>query len=121
MTPRKALATAILALSASAVLFNARAAETDPQDPGTHSARLTLTDQERSIIFVKVRMRGGSTLGLASLSEGSSVPHGVTLANFPQAVLRQVPKLAAYRYFTLEDVIAVVDPSTMHVIAVLTR
>src|SRR5215510_6817695 len=73
-------------------------------------ARLTLTREEERIILDNVDMRGDSTLALGSLSEGSSVPRGVRLESFPDAVVQQVPKVRGYKYFTSEDRVAIVDP-----------
>jgi hypothetical protein len=81
---------------------------------------LVLTDEERSIILENVRPRGASTLALGAVSEGADVPRGVNLfAAFPRAVVERVPKLAAYRYFTVGNVIAVVRPGTSKVILVI--
>ena len=81
---------------------------------------LVLTDEERSIISDNVRPRGESTLALGAVSEGADVPRGANLAAaFPKALVERVPKLAAYRYFTVENVIAVVRPGTSKVILVI--
>ena len=79
------------------------------QEPGG-MARLTLSLEEKRIILDNVDMRGDSTLALGSLSEGSSVPRGVRLESFPDAVVQQVPKVRGYKYFTSEDRVAIVDP-----------
>src|SRR5215813_1059331 len=73
-------------------------------------ARLTLTQEEQRIILDNVDMRGDSTLALGSLSEGSPVPRGARLLSFPEAVVRQVPKVRGYKYFTAEDRVAIADP-----------
>src|SRR5262249_27339047 len=73
-------------------------------------ARLTLTQEEQRIILDNVDMRGDSTLALGSLSEGSPVPRGARLESFPEAVVRQVPKVRGYKYFTAEDRVAIADP-----------
>jgi hypothetical protein len=79
------------------------------QEPGG-MARLTLSPEEKRIILDNVDMRGDSTLALGSLNEGSSVPRGVRLESFPDAVVQQVPKVRGYKYFTSEDRVAIVDP-----------
>lgn len=76
---------------------------------------LVLTDQERSIIARNVRPAGGSTLALGAISEGADVPQGVNLMAFPRAVVERVPRMAAYQYFTVENVIAVVRSGTSKV------
>jgi hypothetical protein len=73
-------------------------------------ARLTLTPEEQRIILDNVEMRGESTLALGSLSEGSPVPRGARLESFPEAVVRQVPKVRDYKYFAAEDRVAITDP-----------
>ena len=82
-------------------------------------APLSLTDEERLIIRRKVRARSGSTLALGALAEGADVPRGVTVASFPKEVVEAVPKLAPYRYFSIENVIAIVDPLTFKVLMVV--
>ena len=81
--------------------------------------QLVLTDEERLIILRNVRPRGGSTLGLGALSEGADVPHGVNLVPFPNAVVAVLPRMAAYRYFSVENAIAIVKPETSKVILLL--
>jgi len=73
-------------------------------------ARLALTEAEKRIILNNVDLRGDSTLALGSMREGSPIPHGARLEEFPDSVVRQVPKVRGYKYFTAEDRVAIVDP-----------
>jgi hypothetical protein len=73
-------------------------------------AHLSLTREEERIVLDSVNTRGESTLALGSLSEGSPVPRGARLENFPQSVVQQVPKLRGHKYFAAEDRVAITDP-----------
>src|SRR5256885_9772056 len=55
------------------------------------SARLVLTEEEKTIILQNVDMKGGSTLALGSLSEGAAVARGARFETFPDTVGQQVP------------------------------
>jgi hypothetical protein len=74
------------------------------------SARLALTDEEKTIILREVEMDGGSTMGLGALREGAQVPRNVQVRAFPDTVVQQVPKVKDYKYFAAENRVAVVDP-----------
>jgi hypothetical protein len=83
--------------------------QTAARDDRGGSARLVLSDEERMIVLREIDMRGGSTLGLGSLTEGADVPRNAELRSFPGAVVEQVPKLRGYQYFTAENRVAIVD------------
>jgi Protein of unknown function (DUF1236) len=80
---------------------------------------LLLTDEERSLILRYVQRRGGSTLALGALSEGAEVPRAVTVMVFPKNIVVALPKMAAYRYFSVENAVAIVDPTTLKVLSVI--
>lgn len=80
---------------------------------------LVLTAEERSTILRNVQPRGGSTLALGAVSEGADVPRGVNPKAFPNAVVELLPKMAAYRYFTVENIIAIVNPGLSKVVLVI--
>ena len=71
-----------------------------------------LSDNERMIILREIDMRDGSTMGLGSLTEGADVPRNVELRVFPETIVRKVPKLKDYKFFTLENRIGMVHPQT---------
>jgi len=73
-------------------------------------ARLTLTEEEKTIILREVAMDGGSTMGLGALAEGTEVPRDVRVRPLPDTVVRQVPKVRNYQYFAAENRVAIVDP-----------
>src|SRR6185436_3402738 len=70
---------------------------------------LMLTAEEKRIIIVNVEMRGGSTLALGALNEGSPVPREARLQTFPDVVVEKVPKVRGHKFFTAEDRIAITD------------
>jgi len=72
--------------------------------------RLTLTEEEKSIILREVSMDGGSTMGLGALAEGAEVSRDVQLRAFPDTVVRQVPKVQNYQYVAAENRVAIVEP-----------
>ena len=80
----------------------------DRDDRGS-SARLVLTEQEKTIVLREVDLRGDSTLALGALSEGADVPRNIELRVFPEAVVEKVPKLKGYKFFTAENRLAIVD------------
>jgi Protein of unknown function (DUF1236) len=73
------------------------------------SGTLMLTAEEKHIIVENVEMRGGSTLALGSLNEGSPVPREARLQAFPDVVVEKVPKVRGYKFFTAENRIAITD------------
>jgi len=74
------------------------------------SATLALTAREKRLIVDNVNLADGSTLALGSLSEGAPVPSQAQIRSFPDAVVKQVPKVRNYKYFTTENRVAIVDP-----------
>jgi hypothetical protein len=76
---------------------------------GAPARTLVLTDEERRIILSEVDINRGSTLALGALTEGSEVPSGVEVRVFTDAVVKKVPKVSGYKFFTAEDKIAIVD------------
>lgn len=83
--------------------------QTAMRDDRGGSARLVLTDEEKTIVLGEVDMRGGSTLGLGALTEGADVPRDIEVRVFPAAVVERVPKLRDYKFFTAENRLAIVD------------
>jgi hypothetical protein len=85
-----------------------------------HTA-LTLTPEEQRRILAGVRPEGGSTLALGALTEGAPVPREVRVTAFSDALVREIPKLRDYTYFTAEDRVAIVDPAQARVALVIHR
>jgi len=75
----------------------------------TGARTLMLTAEERHIIIENVEMRGDSTLALGSLNEGSPVPREARLQAFPEVVVQKVPKVRGFKFFTVENRIAIAD------------
>jgi hypothetical protein len=86
----------------------------------THAA-LTLTPEEQRRVLEGVRLEGGSTLGLGALTEGAPVPRDLHVTAFSDALVRDIPKLRNYTYFTAEDRVAIVDPKQARVALVIHR
>jgi hypothetical protein len=84
-------------------------------------ARLALTDDERRIVLSEVDVTGDSTLALGWMSEGADVPRNVELRAFPVAVVDRVPKLRDYKYFAVEDRLAIVGPQSTVALVVESR
>jgi hypothetical protein len=74
------------------------------------SAKLVLTEEEKTIILREVDLGGGSTLGLGAINEGADVPREVEVRAFPDTVVQRVPKVKGYKFFTAENRLAIVDP-----------
>jgi hypothetical protein len=77
-------------------------------DHGGHG-RLMLTEEEKAIVLRSVDMDRSSTLGLGTLTEGSSVPRGANVHAFSDKVVQEVPKLKGHKFFTAENRVAIVD------------
>ena len=58
-------------------------------------------------------------MALGSLKEGTEVPRNVRVRTFPETVVEQVPKVRNYKFFTVEDQVAVVDPQGSRVALVI--
>jgi hypothetical protein len=61
-------------------------------------------------------MRGGSTLALGSINEGSPVTREARLETF---LVQQVAKVRGYKFFTAENRLAIADPQGSKVQAVI--
>jgi Protein of unknown function (DUF1236) len=72
-------------------------------------ATLVLTEEEKAIVLRSVDTDRSSTLGLGTLTEGSSVPRGANVQAFPDRVVQQVPKLKDHKFFAAENRVAIVD------------
>lgn len=78
-------------------------------------ARLVLSEDEKMVVRREIYMRGIGTIGLSILSEGGDVPLKVEVQDFPKTVVRKVPQLTGYKYFTAENFVAVIDPQAFKV------
>ena len=79
------------------------------------TARMMLTEEEKTIILREVEVDGGSTMGLGAVREGAQVPRNAQVRAFPDTVVQQVPKVQDYKYFAAENRVAVVDPQSSKV------
>jgi Protein of unknown function (DUF1236) len=70
---------------------------------------LVLTEEEKAIVLRSIDMDRSSTLGLGTLTEGSSVPRGANVQVFSDTVVQQVPKLKGHKFFAAENRVAIVD------------
>jgi Protein of unknown function (DUF1236) len=70
---------------------------------------LVLTEEEKAIVLRSIDMDRNSTLGLGTLTEGSSVPRGANVQVFSDTVVQQVPKLKGHKFFAAENRVAIVD------------
>ena len=86
---------------------------------GGPAATLVLSDDERGILLREIDMGGGSTLGLGAIAEGADVPRDVQVRAFPDGVVQKVSKVKGYRFFTVENRLAIVDPQGSKVLMVI--
>jgi len=93
-------------------------AERAPAAPAARGP-LALTKEEQGIILGGVDLSVSRTLGLGAMTEGAEVPRDVQARDFPEAIVRQVPKVGGYRYVTAENRLAIVDPHTSKVVFVI--
>jgi Protein of unknown function (DUF1236) len=82
-------------------------------------SRLMLTEEEKAIILQNVQMDRASTLALGELTEGAPVPRDARLETFNETIVRQVPKVRNYKFFTAENRVAIVDPQASKIQVVI--
>jgi hypothetical protein len=80
-----------------------------------NQGRLVLTEDEKMVVRHEVYMRATSTVGLGALFAVGDVPLKVETQDFPMTVVRKVPQLTGYKYFTAENFVAVIDPQAFKV------
>jgi outer membrane protein OmpA-like peptidoglycan-associated protein len=80
---------------------------------------LDLSDDDRAFIVANLDLSSEPRLAIGGLSEGMRVPGGARLRSFPNVLREQIPALEAYRYFVAENQVAIVDPSSAEVVAIL--
>jgi hypothetical protein len=97
------------------IVVSDQTAGRDTRGPAT----LVLTDEERMILLREIDRRGGSTLGLGALTEGAEVPGGIEVHVFPDRIVERVPKVRGYKFFTVENRLAIVDPQGARVSLVI--
>ena len=85
----------------------------------TPSAPLDLSDDDRSFIVENVDLSAEPRLAIGGITEGMPVPGGARLRSFPSVVRERIRALEAYRYFVAENQVAIVDPQSAQVIAVV--
>ena len=83
------------------------------------AAPLDLSDDDRAFILENLDYAGEPGLGIGGISEGTRVPGGARLRSFPSVIRERIPALDAYRYFVAENQIAIVDPTSAQVVAVM--
>jgi len=89
-------------------------------DQGTSSPPpLNLSEDDRTFILENLDYAGEPGLGIGGVSEGMRVPGGARLRSFPGVIRERIPALDAFRYFVAENQIAVVDPASAQVVAVM--
>jgi outer membrane protein OmpA-like peptidoglycan-associated protein len=98
---------------------DAAVATRSQSDPLPREATLDLTDDDRAFIVENLNYATEPGLGIGGISEGMRVPGGARLRSFPAVIRDRLPALEAYRYFVAESQIAVVDPTSAQVAAVI--
>jgi outer membrane protein OmpA-like peptidoglycan-associated protein len=83
------------------------------------SAPLDLSDDDRAFILENLDYAGEPRLGIGGVTEGMLVPGGARLRSFPSVIRERIPVLAAFRYFVADNQLAVVDPASARVVAVM--
>jgi outer membrane protein OmpA-like peptidoglycan-associated protein len=83
------------------------------------SGVLDLSDDERALIVANIDFSTEPDLGIGGLSEGMRVPGGARMRSFPNLLRQRIPTLEAYRYFVADNQIAIVDPVSAEVVAIV--
>jgi outer membrane protein OmpA-like peptidoglycan-associated protein len=97
--------------------FVAVRSQQDARSPS--SALLDLSEDDRAFILENLDYAGQPGLGIGGIAEGMRVPGGARLRSFPSVIRERIPALDAFRYFVAENQIAVVDPASAQVVAVM--
>lgn len=94
----------------------------DPRSDAPGRSQM-LTDEQQRTIAALLKEEGAPSddAGLDELKAGAVVPRTTVLRPLPAEVVRIAPGYAGYSYVALQGRICVVDPQTLHVIAVLPR
>lgn len=79
-------------------------------------------EQRQKIAQMLANTSGPSTSGAApqsgaDLAVGNTVPASVSMHEFPQAMVEQVPELGKYKYVQLSDKVLVIEPRNRIVVA----
>jgi hypothetical protein len=80
---------------------------------------LDLSDDERALIVANIDFSTEPDLGIGGLSEGMRVPGGARMRSFPNLLRQRIPTLEAYRYLVADNQIAIVDPVSAEVVAIV--
>ena len=81
---------------------------------------ITLTPQQRTIIYRTVRHGTAATLPPdVIVRRGTVIPPPVVLTPLPQAIYADVPQLLPCKYFYVNNQLVLVDPVTSQVIDVI--
>ena len=80
------------------------------------STSLTLSEEDRTFVFEKVRTQS-SSVKVGNLEIGVELPSDTRVETFPSEVTTRVTKLDGCRYVFVDDKIAVVDPSNERIVA----
>jgi outer membrane protein OmpA-like peptidoglycan-associated protein len=87
--------------------------------PPSAAGSLQLSVDDRAFIAENIDTSAEPGLGIGGLSEGMRVPGGARLRSFPLLVRERIPVLETYRYFLTENQLAIVDPDSAQVVAVV--
>jgi Protein of unknown function (DUF1236) len=82
---------------------------------------LALSPEEMRLIYAGVPKDGMRTQLRIRLALGAEIPRSVQLFAFPNALIAQVPQIAAFRYIVVEDDVVIVDPAVYEIAKVISE
>ena len=84
--------------------------------------RLSLTDEQRGLIFLGViNLRNVPDTAIQAPEPGVPLPHSVELHEIPAMVVSQIPEVASYKFVKLDDRILLVGTDSRQVEAAIPR
>jgi hypothetical protein len=86
------------------------------------ASRLSLTDEQRGLIFLGViNLRNVPETAIQAPELGVPLPQSVELHDIPAMVVSQIPEVAGYKFVKLEDRILLVSTNSRQVEAAIPR
>jgi hypothetical protein len=84
------------------------------------STRISLDTREKQIIRERLRTSNAKRVSTEiTLSEGVVLPETVTIVEFPETIVSEVPEISSYEYVMVGERIGVIEPQSRRVIEII--
>lgn len=89
--------------------------------PSAPPPALALSSEQKHLIYASVpKDRARAELRIR-LALGVEIPRSVSLFDFPDTLIAQVPQVAPFRYIVVEDDVVIVDPADYEIAMVISE